>query len=170
MATKKKKAGGKKKTVAKAKATKKPAAKKPTPKKRPIAAKKPVAKKPVAKAKAKPKPAAKKAPISRRDGAGHIDPRYAKELLAKSNRRNGRDRDEAFLRGRSKGDPLAEEMGKEFLEVATSGEDEGNEIRDRIEPEELGGPFVETKAKDEYDYEPDESNPEDALREPLPTT
>ena len=127
-------------------------------------------KKTVAKAKATKKPAAKKAPISRRDGAGHIDPRYAKELLAKSNRRNGRDRDEAFLRGRSKGDPLAEEMGKEFLEVATSGEDEGNEIRDRIEPEELGGPFVETKAKDEYDYEPDESNPEDALREPLPTT
>ncbi len=67
------------------------------------------------------------------------------------------------------GDPLAESLAEEFLASATSAEEIGEDDRDEVQPEELGGPFTETTAREEFATEPDESNPEDALREPFPT-
>ena len=65
-------------------------------------------------------------------------------------------------------DDLAESLAEEFLESATSGEDVAEELQDEIVPEELGGPFVESSAEQEFAAGTDASNPEDAEREPLP--
>jgi hypothetical protein len=96
-------------------------------------------------------PAQQPRPLKRRDGAGRIDPRYARELLAKAREtRNDDDqRDEAafaFLKGARPIDPLAREMGENVVQSATSGEESEAEWRDRITPEEVGGPFVVTTA------------------------
>jgi hypothetical protein len=112
--------------------------------------------------------------MKRRDGAGHIDPRYARELLAKA-RETQSDADDpenahAFLKGPHTRDPLAEEMGENFVTAATSGEESEELRRDRITPEEVGGPFVVTTAGEEFAAGTDESNIAEALREPLPRT
>ena len=65
---------------------------------------------------------------------------------------------------------LAEEMAEAFLQSATSGEESEAERRDRILPEESGGPFVRTRASQEFAYDFDESNIAEATREPLPKT
>jgi hypothetical protein len=65
-------------------------------------------------------------------------------------------------------DDLAESLAEEYLASATSGEDTSDEVLDRVVSEEIGGPFIETTAEDEFATEPDESNPVDAQREPLP--
>ncbi len=52
----------------------------------------------------------------------------------------------------------------------TSGEDAESERRDRLVPEEEGGPFVPSKATTEFARGPDASNFEGATREPLPKT
>ena len=65
-------------------------------------------------------------------------------------------------------DDLAEMRGEGFLRSATSGEDLEEEASDEVVPEELGGPFLETNASDEFALGTDESNPEDAEPEPLP--
>ena len=44
------------------------------------------------------------------------------------------------------------------------------ERRERILPEEEGGPFVRTRASQEFAYDFDESNIAEATREPLPKT
>ena len=74
----------------------------------------------------------------------------------------------AFLSGFRTGDPLAEELGEAFLESATSGEESEPERRERILTEEIGGPFVSTRASVEFGYDFDESNIAEATREPLP--
>ncbi len=116
----------------------------------------------------------RKRPIRRRDGAGHIDPRYARELLAKAREtRNDGDSPEAahaFLKGNYTSEPLARELGEGFIEGATAAEDSDIERRDRVTPDELGGPFVVTSAGEEFAPGTDESNTADALREPLPRT
>ena len=53
-------------------------------------------------------------------------------------------------------------------QAATSGEDPAEEAGDEVVPEELGGPFVETSASEEFATGTDESNPPDAETEPLP--
>jgi hypothetical protein len=53
------------------------------------------------------------------------------------------------------------------VQAATQGM-EVEEDHDQIVPEELGGPFVETSAAEEFALDTDEANPEDASREPLP--
>ncbi|MEO8177400.1 MAG: hypothetical protein ABI895_01080 [Deltaproteobacteria bacterium] len=110
--------------------------------------------------------------MKRRDGVGRIDPQYARELLAKA-RETQSDADDpenahAFLKGPRAKDPLAEELGENFVQTATSGED--GERRDRITAEEVGGPFVVTEAGEEFAAGTDESNIAEALREPLPRT
>lgn len=65
-------------------------------------------------------------------------------------------------------DDLAEMRGEDFLRGATSGEDAEEDTLDQIVPEELGGPFVETNASDEFALGTDESNPVDAEPEALP--
>ena len=65
-------------------------------------------------------------------------------------------------------DDLAESLAEDFLQAATSGEDVAEESGDQVVPEELGGPFVETSANEEFASGTDESNPSDAETEPLP--
>lgn len=65
-------------------------------------------------------------------------------------------------------DDLAEGLAEEFVRAATTGEDMQDVALDVIVPEELGGPFVETTAGEEFADGPDASNPEDATTEPLP--
>ena len=66
-------------------------------------------------------------------------------------------------------DDLAEEMGEEFVEEATSGEAVAEDVRDEVVPEEEGGPFVETDGRTEFASGTDASNPEDAEPAALPT-
>ena len=80
------------------------------------------------------------------------------------------DYDLGFLSGFRTRDPLAEELGEAFLESATSGEESEAERRDRVLVEEEGGPFVRTRASQEFAYDFDESNIAEATREPLPKT
>ncbi len=104
--------------------------------------------------------------IRRRDATGHLDPKYAADLLAQS---GGHDVEgSSFVtRPRSK-DDLAETFGEEFVETVTSGE---SHEEDAVEvPEERGGPFVESTGGTEFAEGTDESNPEGADREPFPTT
>jgi hypothetical protein len=65
-------------------------------------------------------------------------------------------------------DDLAESLAEDFLQAATSGEDVTEEAADEVVPEELGGPFIETSASEEFASGSDESNPPDAETEPLP--
>ncbi|HXK17284.1 MAG TPA: hypothetical protein VNG33_05770 [Polyangiaceae bacterium] len=110
----------------------------------------------------------RKKAIKHRDATGHLDAEY--ELKVRSGARP-RDEDElGFLTGFSSRDPLAAELGEAFLESATSGEESEPERRERIFTEEDGGPFVSTRASQEYAYGLDESNIAEATREPLPKT
>ncbi len=113
--------------------------------------------------------------VRRRDGAGRIDPRYARELLAKAREtRNSDDQNDeaafAFLKGARPIDSLARERGETFVQAATSGEESEAEWRDQITAEEVGGPFVVTNASEEFAPGTDESNIAEAEREPLPRT
>lgn len=65
-------------------------------------------------------------------------------------------------------DDLAEEMAEEFVQAVTSGESQSQEALNADVPEEMGGPFLETRAADEMADGTDASNPADAQREPLP--
>jgi|SRR5437762_14131899 len=64
-------------------------------------------------------------------------------------------------------DDLAENLAEDYVQAATQGM-EVEEDHDQIVPEEIGGPFVETTAAEEFAQGVDEANPEDASREPLP--
>ena len=78
--------------------------------------------------------------------------------------------DAAFLRRARSRDDLAEELGEEAVGAMTSGEDQGEDHLDQIVDEEDGAPFVETSGEEEFAAGTDASNPEDATREPFPTT
>jgi hypothetical protein len=131
---------------------------------------KPPARKAPKKTRTKPvarRPKSKPAPAFRRERAGHLDPKYARDLLAQSGGREREGRD--FLEGRRR-DDLAEGLGEEFVEEATSGENEGADLQDREVPEERGGPFVVTTGATEFADGTDASNPKDSKREPFPRT
>ena len=67
------------------------------------------------------KHAAKAASQSLRwDGVGHLDPRYAAELLKLGHTRAQSKDQPAFVRVPRAQDPLAEELGESFVERATS--------------------------------------------------
>jgi hypothetical protein len=88
-------------------------------------------------------------------------------------RRERPDAGNAFLPDPGQGpaqapDVLAETLAEEFLASATSAEEASEDVRDALVPEELGGPFVETTAREEMDRAPDASNPPDAAKEPFP--
>jgi hypothetical protein len=83
------------------------------------------------------------------------------------------DRADAFVPDPEDGpahvdDDLAEALAEEYLNSATSGEETTEEALDQVVPEEIGGPFVETTGADEFAAGTDDSNPEDAVPEPLP--
>ncbi len=136
-------------------------------------AKKGAVKKSVAKRRPAPSSsaAAKPAPVVRRDGAGHLDAKYATTLREKSREGHVRDGDEAFIgrAARSK-DDLAEAMGETWVETATSGEDENEDVFNQRVPEDEGGPFVTTTAGQEFAEGTDASNPKRSKREPFPKT
>src|SRR6185503_12281634 len=67
------------------------------------------------------------AQVTRRDRAGHFDPRYEAELRAKSLEGRGGDDAKPFVRGSRSGDDLAEELGEETIATMTTGEDEHKE-------------------------------------------
>jgi len=66
-------------------------------------------------------------------------------------------------------DSLAERLAEEFVTSATNAEEMTEDDRDRLTPEEVGGPFTETSAAEEFAAGSDASNPPDAEREPFPT-
>ncbi len=66
-------------------------------------------------------------------------------------------------------DDMAEQLGEEFVQSATSGEEVGEDVRDAWVSEEIGGPFVETRASEEFAHDIDPANPRGAEREPFPT-
>ena len=83
------------------------------------------------------------------------------------------DRADAFVRDPGDGpartpDDLAQEVAEGFITSATSGEEAGEELANAEVPEEEGGPFVETTELDEFAFDTDASNPEDAEPEPFP--
>ena len=127
--------------------------------------------KPKAKAKAKAK-AMKAKPVAkavvRRDRAGHIDPKYGRELRRLSE--PPEPDPESFFGGPHAKDDLSEEMGEEVVATATTGEYEAEDVREQDVPEEVGGPFVETTAREEFGHGTDPSNPKGATREPFPRT
>lgn len=65
-------------------------------------------------------------------------------------------------------DDLADTLAEEYLEAATSGEEAGERVRDEIVPEELGGPFLQADADEEFADDIDGNNPPDATKEPFP--
>jgi hypothetical protein len=65
-------------------------------------------------------------------------------------------------------DDLAENLAEEYLQAATIGNEVVEDDLDAVVPEEIGGPFVETSAADEFAHDTDDANPLDAEREPLP--
>ena len=153
-----------KKSTSKKSTSKKSTSKKSAPKRKAPAKKKP--KRPAAKKTS----AATHKPRVRRDATGHLDPSYARDLRRLSRENAEHDDDRGFLVGKRRDDALAEELGTEFVETVTSGEDEGIELRDELVSEEAGGPFVTTTSGEEFAEEPDESNPVGATREPFPKT
>ncbi|MFO0663742.1 MAG: hypothetical protein U0174_07315 [Polyangiaceae bacterium] len=112
-------------------------------------------------------PQKNKSAIRREDRAGHLDPKYVASLLARGAETRQRHDDRAFVTS-STNDDLAEELGEEAVRAMTSGEDDMAEHRDAYVAEERGGPFVTSSATQEFADGVDESNPEDALREPFP--
>lgn len=108
----------------------------------------------------------RKKSMKRRDATGHLDAEYERKL--RNGGRSSQTRDEAFVSGFRTGDALAEELGEVFLESATSGEAHEPERHERVLIEEVGGPFVRTRASQEFAYDFDESNIAEATREPLP--
>jgi hypothetical protein len=104
----------------------------------------------------------------RRDATGHDGADF--ERKRRANWRRPHDYDLGFLSGFRTGDPLAKELGEAFLESATSGEESEPERHERVLIEEDGGPFVRTRASQEFAYDFDESNIAEATREPLPKT
>ena len=100
--------------------------------------------------------------IQRRDGSGHLDPSYRAKLLAESGSSHEVGDDRAFINTAHSRDALAEGLGEEFVETATSGQDEGEEIQDQIVTEESGGPFVETDGGTEFAHGTDACSRRDA--------
>jgi hypothetical protein len=64
-------------------------------------------------------------------------------------------------------DPLAEMLGEDYVQAATSGESTYADVADAVTMEELGGPFLESSSADEI--ADDEPETPEATREPFPT-
>jgi protein-disulfide isomerase len=104
------------------------------------------------------------------DGSGHMDPQYRARLLAESGKLAEPSDERAFLRGPRAADAFAEALGEEFVETATSGEDEAEDVFNQEVAEDAGGPFVETSGRKEFAHGTDASNIPGATREPFPKT
>ena len=108
-------------------------------------------------------------PIMRRDATNHMDSGYEQALLTESREsREDHGSVSAFNYRPRAGDELGDELGAAFVQSATSGEEAEPERKDRVTPEEDGGPFVISSAVTEYAEGTDASNIAGATREPLP--
>jgi hypothetical protein len=132
-------------------------------------------KKATAKPKAKARPSAKAKAASpkaehfqRRDGGGHLDPRYEAELRSRSDRPTPEP--DSFIERARSTDDLVEGLGEEFVAGATTGEYGAEDKQNQEVTEEIGGPFVETTAGQEFARGIDASNPKGSTREPFPRT
>src|SRR5262245_26012375 len=65
-------------------------------------------------------------------------------------------------------DDLAEVLAENFVASATTGEEQGEVAHEQVVDEELGGPFVQSSAAEEFGKDPDASNPKDAEPAPFP--
>ena len=75
-----------------------------------------------------------------------------------------REEPETLIPG-AEDDDLAEELGEESVEAATSGQTPAEENLNEEVPEETGGPFVETSGRTVYGYGTDpRSRPDDTRR------
>lgn len=108
--------------------------------------------------------------FQRRDATGHLNEKYAFDLLAEVRTRASQPDERVFLGAARSDDDLAEQLGETFVRRATSGEDAAHEIHEEVVEEETGGPFIEASAKTEFAPGFDGSNPPEAEREPFPTT
>jgi hypothetical protein len=106
--------------------------------------------------------------LQRRDATGHLDPKYAADLRVRSLESANGDQGTAFLARSKSSDALASALGEEFVEAATGGEDARLDDFDERTPEDDGGPFIVTSARDEFGHGRDPSNPKGATREPFP--
>lgn len=108
---------------------------------------------------------------ARRDPTGHMNPKVAAGLRAQSQAHDSvkPSADLAFLTETSS-EPLAEQLGANYIRSALAGEETTEDARDGTTTEELGGPFIETSAETEIAFGVDTSNPVDATREPFPLT
>lgn len=115
-------------------------------------------------------PASPPASPPKRDGAGHLDPKVSSKLKAiQRESRAGTPTDaKAFVTAARSTDAMAEQFGESVITMATSGEDDGADVRDALVQEELGGPFVKTSSKTEFARGVDASNPKGATREATP--
>jgi len=118
----------------------------------------------------KPGQKQEEAPVRRRDATGHLDPEYEAKLRAETGHSRNKDDARAFVAGAKSKDGFAEELGEEFVEAATSGEDQKEDAFNQSVPEDSGGPFVETSGKKEFAHGTDASNIKGATREPFPKT
>jgi hypothetical protein len=81
----------------------------------------------------------------------------------------------AFLPDPTEGEParspeeLSETLAEEFVQAATSAEEASEDRRDEFATEEIGGPFLEATANEEFADDEDTANPKDATKEPFPT-
>ena len=108
-------------------------------------------------------------PMKRHDGAGHLEPHYAANLLARSRAGDTADAP-AFIDGPQTHDDAAEKYGEGFVQAATSGDDLDAGSLDEVSVEEAGGPFITTTGAVEFAKGTDKSNPKGAKREPFPKT
>ncbi len=121
----------------------------------------------------RPAPAKKRAASKRPAPATRAPTRSAKSRAGRSRppvqQAREREEPETLIPGAAD-DDLAEELGEEAIEAATSGQQPAEENLNAEVPEETGGPFVETSAATEFARGTDASNPADAERAPFPTT
>jgi len=103
------------------------------------------------------------------DNAGHLDSDRAQRLRGLGVT-NGAVNTVAFVAGSAATDDLAEELAEEAVVAMTSGGDHLGDDLNRDVEEDWGGPFVVTSGSKEFAAGTDESNVEDATREPFPTT
>lgn len=115
-----------------------------------------------------------RAPLQRRDAVGHLNPAYARHLLARARESHNDANDararHAFFSHARSADAYAEDRGQSFIESATSGEGSSTSRHEEWTWEEEGGPFVLTTATEEFAAGLDESNIAEATREAMPTT
>ncbi len=106
------------------------------------------------------------------DATGRLNPAYVGRLLEKvrADREAQEDGSYAFISGRRTREDIGEELGEAFVSGATSGQDVELERLDRVTDDELGGPFVPSNGGSEFAAGTDESNIEEATREPFPRT